>query len=269
LVRGDTSIDRVEALARIGDEVGLLSHLDVSGVRAEAASRARLEAKIEFQAACDRFLVLQPSLDESWWKLWGGLDGPSGAIVDKVLNEIADRLPALPDGSRGESSWRKATALVESMISDQRPPAQVTVFVDAQEAAPTSGSAGVRLEAGPKVGIQAIASVLCDAVTEVIVRRDDGRYMEYGRKSRTAPPGLKKALFDKHLHMCAADGCDSRSRLEAHHVIPWAEGGSTNEENMTLLCWFHHHVVVHERGYRIARHPDHGRVRFDSPNRPT
>ncbi len=122
--------------------------------------------------------MIQPSLDESWWKLWGGLDGASGALVDKVLTEAADQLPELPDGTRGDQSWRKATALVELCISDNPPPSQVTVFVDAAEAVASNGQAGVVLEAGPRVGADALTAILCDATTEVIARTEDGRLMD-------------------------------------------------------------------------------------------
>ena len=39
LATGDFSFDRLEALSRIPDDVGLLEHLDVAGVRREAANR--------------------------------------------------------------------------------------------------------------------------------------------------------------------------------------------------------------------------------------
>jgi hypothetical protein len=124
LASGEVTFDRVAALSRIRDQIGLLEHMDVSGVRREAAKRARISSEDEHRNAGDRFLILQPSLDESWWKLWGGLDGVSGAIVDKVLSETADQLPDFPDGTRGDSSWRRATALVELAVSDDPPPAQ-------------------------------------------------------------------------------------------------------------------------------------------------
>ena len=38
LAAGDISFDRMEALSRIPDDVGLLEHLDVAGVRREAAN---------------------------------------------------------------------------------------------------------------------------------------------------------------------------------------------------------------------------------------
>lgn len=115
------------------------------------------------------------------------------------------------------------------------------------------------------MGRQALQAVLCDAVTEVIARTSDGRYLDYGRRSRTVPPALKRALLDRYGGRCGADGCDSRYRLEAHHKTLWSRGGCTDQENLVILCWFHHHVVVHQQGFEIFEHPDHGRVRFRKP----
>jgi len=268
LAAGEVSFDRVEALSRISAEVGLLLHLDVAGVLTEAAKRVRITAQDESRSADDQFLVLQPSLDESRWKLWGGLDGYSGAIVDKALTEAADQLPALPDGSRGDSSWRKAMALTELCVSEDAPPAQVTVFVDTREATRTNAEAGVVLEAGPRVGQQALEAVLCDAVVEVTARAEDGSPMRYGRSQRTAPPALRRALMAKAYGMCQADGCTSRYRLQVHHVNSWAQGGETNPEDLVVLCWFHHQVMIHQRGFRTYRHPGHGRIRLRAPDTP-
>ena len=269
LALGEVSFDRVEALSRIPGNVGLLRHLDVAGVQVEAAKRVRITAGDEVRSADAQFLVLQPSLDESRWRLWGGLDGYSGALVDKVLTETADQLPTLPDGSRGDSSWRKAMALTELCVSGEAPPAQVTVFVDTTQAADTSGEAGVVLEAGPRVGRQALEAVLCDATVEVTARAEDGEPMRYGRSQRTAPPALRRALLHAQSGMCAADGCTSRYRLQVHHVNSWAQGGETNPEDLVVLCWFHHQVVIHQRGFSIYHHPDHGRIRFRAPDTPT
>ena len=82
---GLVSFDRVEAISRIPEDIGLMEWADIAGVRREASRRAQVKADAEHRTANDRFLVMQPSLDESWWKLWGGLDGPAGALVDKVL----------------------------------------------------------------------------------------------------------------------------------------------------------------------------------------
>ncbi len=265
LATGEASFDRVEAISRIFEDVGLMEWADVSSVRREAAKRARITAEHERQGADERYLAMQPSLDESRWRLWGELDGYSGAVVDKALTKAADELPDLPDGSQGSQGWRRATALVGCLTADQAPPGEVAVIVEARDAAPTNSEAGVTLEGGPRVGRQALERILCDANTEVIARTGDGRFMEYGRRQRTAPPAMRRALLAKYQHRCGADGCDSRHRLQVHHLTPWAAGGETNQDEVVLLCWFHHQVVVHERGYEVYFHPDHGRIRFRKP----
>jgi 5-methylcytosine-specific restriction endonuclease McrA len=265
LEEGRATFDRVEAVSRISGDAGLVEWADVAGVRREAAKGARLTADTEYKTADDRFLVLQPNLDESWWKLWGGLDGHAGTLVDKVLSDAADRLPELPDGTRGSRGWQLATALVETLVSDDPPPGQVSVIVEAAHATPTNGEAGVILEPGVRAGRQALAAILCDSQTEIIARTSDGRFMDYGRRQRTAPPALKRALMAKYGHMCGADGCDSRNRLQVHHVIPWSHGGGTDQDNLIVLCWFHHQVVVHERGFEPYFHNGRTRIRFRNP----
>jgi len=259
------TFDRIEALSRLQNRENddLLLWADVAGVHREAAKQARITVEAEARSADDRFLVLQPSLDESWWKLWGGLDGHAGAIVDKVLSEAAD---ALPDDVEGDAGWRRATALVESLITDDPPEAQVTVIVDAKDAAQSDGEAGVILDSRTRVGRQALGAILCDANVEVTARAADGRFMDYGRRERTAPPALKRALLAEAGFTCAGDGCTSRHRLQVHHLTPWAEGGRTDQSELVVLCWFHHHVVVHERGFEVVLHPDRRRVRFRRPD---
>ena len=95
--------------------------------------------------------------------------------VNKTLSEKADDQPASPRRTRGDSSWRaKAMALAELCVSDDPPPAQLTVFVDATQATPSNGQAGVVLEAGPRIGREALQAILCDAVTEITALSEDG-----------------------------------------------------------------------------------------------
>jgi len=262
---GHITFDRLEALSRIPEPVGHLEHLDVAGVRREAANRIRMTAEDEYRTARSQFLVMQPSLDESWWKLWGGLDGASGALVDKTLSQAADDLPQLPDGSRGDSSWRKAIALTQLCVSDDPPPAQLTVFVDANHAVANNGETGLVLEAGPRIGREALEAILCNAVTEMTAVTEDGTPMVYGRKTRSIPPALRRAIIHRDGNTCQADGCPSSHRLQIHHLTPWSQGGTTDPDNLITLCWFHHQVVVHRQGFQPYRHPDHGRIRFRKP----
>jgi hypothetical protein len=47
-------------------------------------------------------------------------------------------------------------------------------------------------------------------------------------------------------------------------VVAWSHGGTHDPDNLVTLCWYHHHVVVHRRGYRIEKQSD-GSIRFVLP----
>ena len=52
-------------------------------------------------------------------------------------------------------------------------------------------------------------------------------------------------------------GCDQPAAgCEPHHVTHRADGGRTSLGNLKDYCWWHHHVVLHERGWALTVHPD-------------
>jgi hypothetical protein len=40
--------------------------------------------------------------------------------------------------------------------------------------------------------------------------------------------------------------------VDAHHVVHWADGGETKQDNLVLLCR-RHHRFVHEYGFAVVR----------------
>ena len=70
-----------------------------------------------------------------------------------------------------------------------------------------------------------------------------------GRKTRTIPPHLRRALEERDRG-CRYPGCGGRF-TEAHHVRHWADGGETSLANTVLLCR-RHHRLVHEGRVRMA-----------------
>ena len=43
---------------------------------------------------------------------------------------------------------------------------------------------------------------------------------------------------------CTFPGCDTPPGwCEAHHIVPWADGGRTDVNNLTLACSAHHHLI--------------------------
>src|ERR1039457_2263358 len=52
-------------------------------------------------------------------------------------------------------------------------------------------------------------------------------------------------------------GCHQpAAACEVHHLRHKGRGGQTSLENCILLCWYHHHVVIHRMGWTLVRHPD-------------
>ena len=86
--------------------------------------------------------------------------------------------------------------------------------------------------------------------------------LSVGRKTRTIPPALRRALRARD-HGCRFPGCENHRFVDAHHVHHWAKGGETKLGNLLLLCR-RHHRLVHEGGYGVDE-----RMRFyDSRGRP-
>lgn len=266
LADAEATFDRVEAASLITDPGPdpLFLHLDVNGLRREAAVRTRSTAEEEQRSIEDTHLILQPSLDRSWWKAWGGFDGMLGAVIDQGLSELADQLPVDPDSLQANNgAWRRAVALAQLCVGDEPSPAQISIFIDAATATPADGEAGIYLEAGTKVGRQALEAILCESANQLIVDTEQGEPMRYGPQVRTIPPALRRAVIHRDHNRCVLDG--SRNRLQVHHIIPRSQGGDTVAENLITLCWYCHHVAIHRMGLELYRHPDHGRWRLRRP----
>ena len=104
LAAGDMSFDRVAELSKLPDGLGQLRHLDIGGVRAEVAKRVRVTGEDETRTGDDEFLVLQPTLDESWWKVWVGSTG----IRERSSTRLFPRLPTSFPGCLRARRCRRA-----------------------------------------------------------------------------------------------------------------------------------------------------------------
>ncbi len=70
---------------------------------------------------------------------------------------------------------------------------------------------------------------------------DDGAVLDVGRRTRTVPPSIRRALLARD-GTCRFPGCISR-RCDAHHIEHWLDGGETSLGNLVLLCRRHHRSV--------------------------
>lgn len=160
---------------------------------------------------------------------------------------------------------------------------QVMLHVEAGALDPDEPD-GARLDDGTPVSYETSLRLSCDASLVTVVHapgsrhrhhhaepaspHDHPRVLNIGRRTRTIPPALRRALNVRDQG-CRFPGCGLRF-ASAHHVIHWAHGGETSLRNYLLLCR-HHHRLVHEEGWTVTWwgegrpvfHDTRGGVHFD------
>jgi hypothetical protein len=124
---------------------------------------------------------------------------------------------------------------------------QVVVHLD-QETLGPDGALGGTLEDGSRVSAETFRRVACDC--GLVAVHHDGQSLDIGRRSRSIPPAIRRALRLRDRG-CAFPGCTHTRFVHAHHVEHWLHGGSTSLENLVQLCSFHHHLV-HEGGWEVS-----------------
>jgi hypothetical protein len=71
------------------------------------------------------------------------------------------------------------------------------------------------------------------------ILNDAGGVLAYGRKRRLAAAGLRKAVIARDRG-CTFPGCSrTAAQSEIHHAIAWANGGSTDLNNLAVACGYH------------------------------
>jgi len=177
-----------------------------------------------------------------------------GELIARAIERAVETGDVATAPELGGQSWyaQQADALVavaktylEGSVSESSSTAdhyQVVMHVDEQS---LRGGAG-----RSDLPIDTIKRLTCDGGLLTIVEDADGTPLDVGRKTRTVPTALKRALWSRDRG-CTFPGCANRRYVHAHHVHHWIDGGETNADNLTLLCSYHHRLL-HEGGYRIA-----------------
>jgi hypothetical protein len=80
--------------------------------------------------------------------------------------------------------------------------------------------------------------------------------LDVGR-SAEIPAAIRRAVILRDQHCRWAGGCDQpAAACEVHHVTHLADGGTTSVDGCALYCFYHHHVVIHQWGWKVTLHPD-------------
>ena len=147
---------------------------------------------------------------------------------------------------RALTLWRDAARGV-MRVSVEVPIEEGELIAQALDRAVAGGEAaeGIEFDANAWRAQQA------DALVVTVTESETGAPLDVGRKQRTVPTQLKRALWARDRG-CSFPGCDHKHYVDAHHIEHWADGGATSLDNLTLLC-SHHHRLLHEGGFAIHR----------------
>jgi hypothetical protein len=118
------------------------------------------------------------------------------------------------------------------------------------------------LENTGRVPAETSRRMACDCARVSWQEDQNGNPLNIGRKSRTIPPAIRRAL-KRRDRGCRFPGCTCSRFTDAHHVKHWADGGETSMYNLVLLCRTHHRLV-HEGGFGVHISPEQ-HVHFTMP----
>ncbi len=275
--RGELSFSAVRALTRVATAENESDLLELARgatvaqlermVRGFKLGSRQDEADRERERMESRTLSVFPGSD-GMYVVQGRLTPEIGVLLMRAVEAASDALYRERDVSAATSAadddaQRRADALglvaeralaagfggEDSPLSGTRAERyQVMLHVDADTLSEDGGLGQSELEDGTRVSAETSRRLACDAAVVEIGHAQDGSVLGVGRKTRTIPPSLRRAL-EARDRGCRFPGCGLRF-TDAHHVRHWADGGETSLDNLLLLC-SHHHRLVHEQGWKL------------------
>jgi hypothetical protein len=264
---------------------------EVGGLPPEkAAKRAReMRDELDAEGVADReaalrekrFLRLTPQAD-GMTRVFGMLDPESAALVTDAIDLVT---APRRGGPRFVDEAAKARA--EQIVNDSRSTEQLALdaLVEMVRIAGAADTGRVFGTHRPSVRVHVSQQDL-DRGRGAAIIEGQSAAVSTATAERLACGGLLPMLFDGTQPLdlgrvqrlfsakqrdvlaaiwggCAVPTCDrSPSWTEAHHILPWEKGGGTDVGNGILLCR-HHHMWVHNRGWKIRR--DGGGYYMDPP----
>jgi len=259
---GDLSYSKVRAMTRVSgthNENELLSFaLKTTTARVEERCRELRCGTVDSlggaqRAFANRSLRVSRNAERGIMTITIELPLETGELVEKALDKARD--DSMPSAEFVDESWsaRQADAMV-SMASlylsgnaektrNTSDDYLVTIHVEQ-----TALAAGIGRSSLP---IESVKRLCCDGHAVVIGEYENGEPLNIGRKTRTVPTAIKRALVARDKS-CAFPGCHHTRFVDAHHIQHWSAGGETSLDNLMLLC-SQHHKLVHEGGFAIER----------------
>jgi hypothetical protein len=204
-----------------------------------------------------RFLHLRPTKDGAY----AGelrLTGQAGVKLAALLGPLAKpriNTATGPDGQlieqpdprhHGQRMHDALEDLCDRLLRAENPvpdsggtPATVIVTIDIDDLLNRTGY-GVAAD-GTLIPADTIHRMSDSAEAYTAFLSSRGEVLRLGRNRRIASRSQTIALTARDGG-CSFPGCDTGPDwCERHHIVSWIDGGTTDLDNLTLLCRYHHH----------------------------
>jgi len=289
--QGKVSYSKVRAMTRVATEKNEEYLLQIAryGTASHVERLVRNYKKVKRNEALwrenDRYVIRQLDWyfdDDDSLVLKGRFTPEQGMLIKKVLESIVDEdfmeqkdvsaeTPVDELKARTEPiSQRRADALVRMAEAYSSKPGTATngdrylvhVHTDMETLRANGTGAESEIDEGRNVSAETSRRLSCDAGVVQWLENKEGETLSVGRKTRTIPPAIRRAL-KRRDHGCRFPGCTCNRFVDAHHITHWADGGETKLNNLVLLCR-RHHRMVHEEGFAVHSQAG-GRVCFTDP----
>ncbi|WP_051063354.1 HNH endonuclease [Ilumatobacter nonamiensis] len=195
-----------------------------------------------------------------WW-LHADLDADLGQLIETALDEARDavfqrenRTGDTTDPDRVFRPVGDIDAWVEmahrSLDTINEPSRRNRYRVNLQ----LDLDGTVRTNRGDRLPDSIARHLTCDgSIDPVFVRA--AKPVSVGRTQRTIPDRTRRTVLHRDAHCCQVPGCTATRGLDLHHIVHWADGGSTDTANLVVLC-ARHHRLHHRHRLGIAGNAD-------------
>jgi hypothetical protein len=189
---------------------------------------------------------------------YGRLTAQASAVWRPILDALSAPMPS-EDGDRDDRSagQRRHDGLLDAGLRLLRSgtlpdsggtPVTVLVTLTDQQLRERTGYATTGH--GDLLGVSGALRLAGEANVISVVFDATGGVLSYGQRRRLATCAQRQALAARDGG-CSFPGCTRPPAwCEAHHVIPWQDGGTTDLANLCLVCPFHHREFD-KRGWAV------------------
>jgi hypothetical protein len=168
-------------------------------------------------------------------------EGRRAGLYESMSAYAADGLVSLADD-----------AVLGTGTGVARPTVVLRVDLAALKRGETEGEEVCEIAGVGPVPLATAHRALGDALVKLVIA-DGHDVANVCHLGRSVPAHLVTALEERD-RTCAVPKCETTTRLEVHHRVPFSDGGPTQLSNLVRICTWHHDLLTYE-GWTLEGKP--------------